>query len=209
MKIALLLLFVCFSLCAQAPQEEKVTVGTVVAYPFPEHPNKELPFFAYAMADVEGNYEDYFNTYKNNTKALEDKHYKRTETISQEKDKTTYQLVFTHWLVGELFRFEEVHTKLPKSQGWMIRKTLAFEGKEEAPIWLVTKKLMKETKSKRVGDDFKHMEMTLSFIDMGENRTRLYSTLSIDSKETKTLEATIRDVKNGVSDVIRLKKEGK
>ncbi len=199
-----LLLFFCSLAFSQAVAPEKIVV-----FPWPGAANTSAPFSVYGLVDAPGSYEDYYIAYKDNTQKIEDDHYKRKEKISQEGEKSTYQLVFTHWIIGELFRLEEIHEKLPLSSGAMISYTLSYPGVEKAALWMVKKSLLEKTKSSWVGDKFKHLKMEIAFIDMGKDRTRIYLYMELDAEGKRTLKAVEQEVFDAIANILQCKKSMK
>ena len=169
--------------------------------------NKKPPFCAYGMVDVKGNYEKYYQAYKNNTKALEDDHFDEKVEKLKGKKSVTYQLIFRHWLIGELFRIQEVHKKMDNAKWWIISENLVFKGKKNASLWFIKKELLKKTKSGWVGSKFKHLVVNIAFVEMSNNQTRIYYRMEIDAKEKRTLKATKNEVYKGINNILKLFKK--
>lgn len=182
-----------------------VPKSVIVVYQWPKSNTKKPPFTAYGMVDLDGDYGKYYSTYKNNTKTLEDSHFKRKVKSSAKGKPLDYELVFTHWLIGEIFRIKEEHRKAEISN-WVTVHNLSFPGKQKAMAWTVTKYLMKKTKSGWVGDKFKEMKVTIHFIEMGKNKTRIYYKMKLDAHGERSLIKVKTAVNNSIRNIIRLYK---
>lgn len=166
----------------------------------------QVPYSAYAIADVQGNYEDYYYGYKNNTKNLEDGDYfSKKNTIQETNTSAIYRLIFKHWLIGEIFQIQEDHKKITQAQWTVISMDRKFQGKLQADMWWIDKQLLPETKSSLVGDRFKLLKVQICFINLSPNQTRLYYYMQIDAEDKRTQKAVNEEVKDGINNIIKYK----
>ncbi|NUM34958.1 MAG: hypothetical protein HUU50_10470 [Candidatus Brocadiae bacterium] len=207
-KILFLLFFCCFFCFSQnAIAPEKIFV-----YPWPSFANTSAPFCVYGLVDAPGDYEEYYLAYRENTSKIEDDHYKRKEKVAQEGEKTTYHLVFTHWVIGELFRLEEIHEKVAVDSGPMMQivsYSLSYPGLQKTNLWMVRKCLLEKSKSSWVGDKFKHLQIEIAFINMGQNRTRIYLRMELDAEGKRSLEKVEQEAFKALANILQCKKLGK
>lgn len=171
-----------------------------------EATSTKVPFTAYGIADVPGNYEEYHTAYINSTKELEDDHFSKKIVVENTAEKATYLLVFRHWFIGELFQLQEEHKKLKQAKWPIISMNSDYPGVPQADLWWVRKQLLPKTKSYWVGDRFKQLDIQIAFIDLGLNRTRIYYHMLIDAEGKRTLKDVEEEVKDGITNIICCKK---
>jgi hypothetical protein len=187
--------------------KQDIKVGDILVYPLPSVVNeKEARYAAYAVVDVDGNYEDYYKAYKQNTKSLEDEYFSRKVTIFEKESSACYQLLFTQWFIGELFRLQEDHEKQTNSKLAIISRNLAFEGQKEATLWKVQKYLLPKTKSSWVGEKFRYLDAYIAFIDMGKGRTRIFYRMALDAHERRSVKAVEQEAREGIANILKCKK---
>jgi len=172
--------------------------------PTPHAPNQKPPFSAYAVWDVAGDYSAYYQKYLNNTKILEDEHFSEKVLVSKTPQCTTYDLVFTHWLIGELFRLREQHY-FGQSNGQALGLSHVLDAQTTVKVWVVKKFLRAETKDSWVGDNFNHLDVYIAFLEIAPQRTRLYYQIAIDADERRTLQSALQEAKDGLQNIYNLK----
>ncbi len=177
----------------------------IVVAPTPGVANEHPPFSAYAVQDVAGDYEYYHDLYMQNTERLEDDHFDRKINVLIGKKRSVIQLVFTHWLAGELFRLQEEHQKLEVDPRTIGLSHIARDLGSLTQLWEVKKYLMKDTKSGWVGDNFIHLEVYIAFIQLPGNRTRIYYQIAVDAQDRQTLQASSDEAKTGLENILRCK----
>ncbi len=210
MRSGFLLFSIIIYICAHPLVAQAGKVFITWAPRMVERP-EEKSNSAFGLVDVHENYEQIYYAYRNNTKLIEDDHFSKKVTISQKTQKNffQYQLIFRHWFVGELFRLEEKHQKLFAQKWWGLNREIAFPNPEKADMWLIHKYLMPETKDSWVGDNFKYMRIELRFMDLGENKTRLYFHIVVDSKGNRTLEEVKGTVRGAIQTILDIAQKDK
>lgn len=177
---------------------------TLTFGPTPNMPNKVPPFSGYAVLDIPGNYTAHYTKYVNNTKILEDEHFDEKKLVSKTPQCTTYDLIFSHSIVGELFRLREQHYAM-KGNGQSLGIAHVLSPQTTTNVWIVKKFLRQETKSSWVGDHFKYLDSYIMFIELDPQHTRLYYQIAISADERNLLFEVIEEAKKGVRNIYALK----
>ncbi|WP_372367836.1 hypothetical protein [Candidatus Uabimicrobium sp. HlEnr_7] len=137
------------------------------------------------IVDLDIGYEKLHSIYINNTKKIESSHFSKKINIKNDKKTALYHLVYTHWLVGELFKLEEKHQKINKGW-WLNTSEVVFPSNKKTEMWVVNKYLLKKTKHSWVGDNLEHLEMMFVFIKMGKKKTRLFFHMIVNAEGCRT-----------------------
>ncbi len=192
--------FLLFNMLLFGQSIGNITVGTP-----PGVSNQKPPFCAYSVADIAVSFEEMHNRYLRNTKKLEDEHYDETVLAEESENSVTYQLVFTHWLAGELFRLEEIHTKWKNTSASKLKIDHILPNNPNINAWTIEKTLMKSTKNSWVGDKFNELDIYIIFVELQPKLTRIYYQIAVDAEERRTLEASKKAARNGITDILNCK----
>ena len=194
---------------AQNSNLEKIAEGNILLYEMDSIiKENDTRYSSYGLVDVSGDYKSYYEGYKENTEIFERERYKRKIVIFEKETSACYQLVYSHWFIGQLFRFQEDHEKnlYPQSQLNVISRSIVWQGVKEAEAWVVHKYLLPETKSSNVGDKLRHLDVYIAFINMGENKTRIFYHITFDSEGKRSVEAAKKEVDQDLKAIIKYRK---
>ena len=157
--------------------------------------NQETPpFAALGFLDLAIHFEKLHELYLRNTRKLEDQTYSRKKINLDSPTEKSFDLVYRHWLLGKLFTIRESHQKTTLGDASLKAHDTGFKGLAAADVWLIHKRLLLETKSRLVGNAFNDLDANLAFIDLGNQKSRVYVFFEVevvDVKSTKDVKAMI------------------
>ena len=189
-------------------QADTASLGAIQVYPLASDIGKDKArYSAYGVVDVHGDYRNYHQLYQSNTEKLEDDHFSRKVALLRSKTTVHYDLIFTHWLIGEIFRLREEHVKIERSRLAVISRRFTFDGRDAASMWKVRKYLRTDTKSSWVGDRFRYLDIYIAFIDMGTNRTRIFYRMILDAEDKRNQQAVNDEVRSGIANILKCRKK--